>query len=50
VAITGFEYEERALEARQAGAVDFVRKGRLGPDLAEILLAAAHRSAAPSRT
>jgi FixJ family two-component response regulator len=29
VAITGWEYEERALEVREAGAVDFVRKGRL---------------------
>jgi CheY-like chemotaxis protein len=41
VAITGYEYEERALEVRQAGAVDYVRKGRLGPELAQTLLAAA---------
>ncbi len=41
VAITGFEYEEHALEVRQAGAVDYVRKGRLGPELAQALLAAA---------
>ena len=40
VAITGSEYEERALEVRDAGAVDFVRKGRLDPDLVEIILAA----------
>jgi CheY-like chemotaxis protein len=33
VAITSLEYEERALEVRDAGAVDFVRKGRPGPDL-----------------
>jgi CheY-like chemotaxis protein len=44
VAITGSEYEERALEVRDAGAVDFVRKGRLEPDLVEIVVAAAqHR-------
>ena len=28
VAITGSEYEERALEVQDAGAVDFIRKGR----------------------
>jgi CheY-like chemotaxis protein len=44
VAITGSEYQERALEARQAGAVDYVRKGRLGPDLTEVILAAADRA------
>jgi len=43
VAITGSEYEERALEVRDAGAVDFVGKGRLGPDLVEIVVAAVHR-------
>jgi CheY-like chemotaxis protein len=42
VAITGLEYEERALEVREAGAVDFVRKGRLDQDLIEIVVAAAH--------
>ncbi len=41
VAITGWEYEERALEIREAGAVDFVRKARLDADLADALLAAA---------
>ncbi len=44
VAITGSEYEERALEARQAGAADYVRKGRLDPDLAEVILAAARQA------
>jgi len=45
VGITGSEYEERALEVRDAGAVDFVRKGRLDSDLVEIVVAAAsHRS------
>ena len=43
VGITGLEYEERVLEVRDAGAVDFVRKGRLDPDLVEIVVAAAKR-------
>jgi NarL family two-component system response regulator LiaR len=43
VAITGSEYEERALEVQDAGAVDFVRKGRLDPDLVDIVVAAAHQ-------
>jgi CheY-like chemotaxis protein len=43
VAITGSEYEERALEVRDAGAVDFVRKGRLDPDLVDIVVAAARQ-------
>src|SRR5438128_656120 len=43
VAVTGSEYEERALEMRDAGAVDFVRKARLDPDLVESVVAAAHR-------
>jgi NarL family two-component system response regulator LiaR len=43
VGITGSEYEERVLEVRDAGAVDFVRKGRLDPDLVEIVVAAAHQ-------
>ena len=43
VAITGWEYEERALEVREAGAVDFVGKDRLGPDLVEIIVAAVRR-------
>ena len=41
VGITGSEYEERALEVQDAGAVDFVDKSRLGPDLVEIVVAAA---------
>ncbi len=43
VGITGWEYEERALEVRDAGAVDFVGKGRLDSDLVEIVVAAAKR-------
>ena len=42
VGITGLAYEERALEVSNAGAVDFVRKGRLDPDLVEIVVAAGH--------
>jgi len=49
VAMTGWEYEERALEVREAGAVDYVRKSRLGPDLVEALVAATRaRPGAPS--
>jgi DNA-binding NarL/FixJ family response regulator len=44
VGITGLAYEERALEVSNAGAVDFVDKSRLGPDLVEIVVAAAHGS------
>jgi DNA-binding NarL/FixJ family response regulator len=43
VGITGWEYEERALEVRDAGAVDFVAKGRLDLDLVEIVVAAARQ-------
>jgi len=43
VAITGWEYEERALEARDAEAVDFVGKGRLDADLVDVVVAAADR-------
>jgi CheY-like chemotaxis protein len=42
VGITGWEYEERALEVRDAGEVDFVGKGRLDPDLVEVVVAATH--------
>src|SRR6266496_6830025 len=43
VGMSGLEYEERALEVRDAGAVDFVGKGRLDSDLVEIVVAAADR-------
>ena len=43
VGITGSEYEERALEVQDAGAIDFVRKGRLDPDLVEIVVVTAHQ-------
>jgi two-component system, NarL family, response regulator LiaR len=42
VGITGLAYEGRALEVSNAGAVDFVDKSALGPDLVEIVVAAAH--------
>jgi DNA-binding NarL/FixJ family response regulator len=46
VGVTGSEYEERALEVRDAGAVDFVRRGRLDPDLVDIVA----RHSAPALT
>jgi two-component system chemotaxis response regulator CheB len=43
VGITGWEYQERALDVRDAGAVDFVRKDRLDSDIVETVVAAADR-------
>jgi two-component system, chemotaxis family, protein-glutamate methylesterase/glutaminase len=43
VGITGWEYQERALDVRDAGAVDFVGKDRLDSDIVEIVVAAADR-------
>jgi DNA-binding NarL/FixJ family response regulator len=40
VAISGHDYDERVLEIREAGAVDYVRKARVEDDLADALLAA----------
>jgi CheY-like chemotaxis protein len=40
VAISGTDYEERVLEIRNAGAVDYVRKSRVDEDLAAALIAA----------
>jgi DNA-binding NarL/FixJ family response regulator len=37
VAISGHEYEERVLEIREAGAVDYVRKSRVSSELADAL-------------
>ncbi|HZT44690.1 MAG TPA: response regulator transcription factor [Gaiellaceae bacterium] len=37
VAISGTDYEERVLEIRDAGAVDYVRKSRLDCELVEAL-------------
>jgi DNA-binding NarL/FixJ family response regulator len=39
IAISGHDYEERVLEIREAGAVDYVRKARLEEDLPEALAA-----------
>jgi chemotaxis response regulator CheB len=40
IAISGRDYDERVLEIREAGAVDFVRKARVEDDLVEALFAA----------
>jgi two-component system chemotaxis response regulator CheY len=40
VAVSGTDYEERVLEIREAGAVDYVRKSRVDEDLAAALIAA----------
>ena len=40
VAISGHDYEERVLEIREAGAVDYVRKSRVADDLVDVLVAA----------
>lgn len=37
VAISGTDYEERAFEMREAGAVDYVRKSRIDCELAQAL-------------
>jgi DNA-binding NarL/FixJ family response regulator len=39
LAISGHDYEERALEIRAAGAGDYVRKARLDEDLVDALTA-----------
>jgi DNA-binding NarL/FixJ family response regulator len=46
VLISGLDYEEGALEGRAAGAVDYVRKGRIEADLAEAILTVAPRQQA----
>jgi CheY-like chemotaxis protein len=43
VAISGHDYDERALEIREAGAVDYVRKARIEEDLVDALFAALPR-------
>lgn len=37
LAISGHDYEERVLEIREAGAVDYVRKARVDQELADAL-------------
>jgi DNA-binding NarL/FixJ family response regulator len=39
LAISGHEYEERALDIRDAGASDYVRKARVDDDLVQALTA-----------
>ena len=39
IAISGHDYEERVLEIRAAGAVDYVRKSRVDEDLVHALAA-----------
>jgi CheY-like chemotaxis protein len=41
LAISGHDYEERALEIRLAGAADYVRKARLVDELAPVAAALA---------
>jgi DNA-binding NarL/FixJ family response regulator len=43
VAISGHDYEERVLDIRDAGAVDYVRKARVDEDLCDALAAALDR-------
>ena len=38
VAISGHDYEERALEIREAGADDYIRKARLDEELVPVLV------------
>jgi DNA-binding NarL/FixJ family response regulator len=47
IAVSGFDYQERALEIREAGAVDYLRKGRLEEELVPAVLAAT-RAGAPA--
>jgi DNA-binding NarL/FixJ family response regulator len=39
IAISGHDYEERVLEIRDAGAVDYVRKSRVDEELVDALAA-----------
>jgi CheY-like chemotaxis protein len=39
IAISGHDYEERVLEIRAAGAVDYVRKSRVDEELVDALAA-----------
>ena len=52
VAISGTDYEERVLEIRDAGAVDYVRKARVEEELVDAvagILAAWRSSSSPPR-
>ena len=39
VLVSGYDYEERAAEVAEAGAADYIRKGRIQDDLLSVLLA-----------
>jgi DNA-binding NarL/FixJ family response regulator len=45
IAISGHDYEERVLEIRAAGAVDYVRKSRVDEELVDALVALLSREA-----
>jgi DNA-binding NarL/FixJ family response regulator len=49
LAISGVDYEERVLEIRAVGAVDYVRKSRVNEDLADALAAALAPSGMPAK-
>jgi DNA-binding NarL/FixJ family response regulator len=49
IVVSRSDYSERALEARQAGAHDYIRKSRLESDLARSILAAATATVKPER-
>jgi CheY-like chemotaxis protein len=38
IAISGSDYQERALDVRQAGAVDYIRKSRFTDELVNAIL------------
>ena len=38
IAISGSDYQERALDVREAGAVDYIRKSRFSDDLVNAIL------------
>jgi DNA-binding NarL/FixJ family response regulator len=44
VAVSGSDYQERALEMREAGAVDYLRKSRLDDELLDAVVGAATRA------
>jgi DNA-binding NarL/FixJ family response regulator len=44
VAISGHDYDERVIEIREAGAVDFVRKARMEDDLVAALVGALRKN------
>jgi chemotaxis response regulator CheB len=50
VVVSATDYTDRALEARFAGAVDFVRKGRLDSDLLDAIAGAMRRRNRETRT